>query len=65
MEYSVHTAKLNWLLINKTLKKDKHQHIMFQLDNTKKYKMEADFSSSFYDTRGQGKKKKEDTEQNF
>lgn len=37
---------------------------MFQLDNTKKYEMEADFSSSFYDTRGQGKKK-EDTEQNF
>lgn len=37
---------------------------MFQLDNIKKYKMEADFSSSFYDTRGQGEKK-EDTEQYF
>lgn len=37
---------------------------MIQLDNTKKYKMEADFSSSFYDTRGQGKNK-EDTVQNF
>lgn len=29
---------------------------MIQLDNTKKHKMEADFSYSFYDTRGQGKK---------
>lgn len=37
---------------------------MIQLDNTKKYKMEPDFSSSFYDTRGQGKNK-EDAVQNF
>lgn len=37
---------------------------MIQLDNTTKYKMEADFLSSFYDIWGQGKNK-EDTAQNF